>query len=163
MIGTLVQAALCQPQLTTHASVTSDCCTADLARLTVSALVKPTNTERVTSVWVLGVTVNDTLTAADHLTILLSSCSSLLYAMQVLHSHCNIATRHIPGNSHLAHLVRSDSLVGMSSATDRAQLDSLLHCRKQFGYCSNDVPTVTELFNSADDDFFYSVNFARTQ
>jgi len=26
-----------------------------------------------------------------------------------------------------------------------------------FGYCSNDVPTVTELFNSADDDFFNSV------
>jgi len=28
---------------------------------------------------------------------------------------------------------------------------------KRLGYCSNDVPTVTELFNSADDDFFYSV------
>ena len=45
----------------------------------------------------------------------------------------------------------------MSSATDRARRDSLLRRRKWLGYCSNDVPTVTELFNSADDDFFYSV------
>jgi len=34
---------------------------------------------------------------------------------------------------------------GMSSATDRARLDSLLRRGKQFGYCSNDVPTITEL------------------
>ena len=45
----------------------------------------------------------------------------------------------------------------MSSATDRARLDSLLRRGKRLVYCSNDVPTVTELFNSADDDFFYSV------
>ena len=47
---------------------------------------------------------------------------------------------------------------GMSSATDRARLNSLLRRGKRLGYCSNDVPTVAELFNSADDDFFYSVN-----
>jgi len=45
----------------------------------------------------------------------------------------------------------------MSSATDRARFDSLLRREKRLGYCSNDVSTVTELFNSADDDFFYSV------
>jgi len=28
---------------------------------------------------------------------------------------------------------------------------------KRLGYCSNDVPTITELSNSSDDDFFYSV------
>ena len=28
---------------------------------------------------------------------------------------------------------------------------------KRLGYCSNDEPTVTEQFNSADDEFFYSV------
>jgi len=45
----------------------------------------------------------------------------------------------------------------MSSATDRARLDPLLRRGKRLGYCSNDVPTVAELFNSADHDFFYSV------
>ena len=58
----------------------------------------------------------------------------------------------------LAHPVRGAILVyGMSSATDRARLDSLLRRGKWLGCCINDVPTVTELFNSADDDFFYSV------
>jgi len=49
----------------------------------------------------------------------------------------------------------------MSSATDGARLDSLRR-GKPLGYCSNDVPTVAELFNSADNGFFYSVktNFA---
>jgi len=46
---------------------------------------------------------------------------------------------------------------GMSSAADRARLDSLLRHGKRLGYCSNDVPTVTELFSSADYDFFHSV------
>jgi len=46
---------------------------------------------------------------------------------------------------------------GMSSATDRVRLDWLLRRAKRLGYCSNDVPTVTELFNSVGDDFFYSV------
>jgi len=45
----------------------------------------------------------------------------------------------------------------MSSATDSVRLDLLLRRGKWLGYCSCDVPTVTELFNSANDDFFYSV------
>ena len=45
------------------------------------------NIERVNSVRVLGVIVNDRLTAADHVNSLLSSCSSLLYALRVLRSH----------------------------------------------------------------------------
>ena len=45
------------------------------------------NIERVTSLRVLGVIVNDKLTAADHVTMLLSSCSSLLYVTRVLRSH----------------------------------------------------------------------------
>ena len=37
--------------------------------------------ERVTSLRILGVIVSDRMTAADHVTMLLSSCSSLLYPM----------------------------------------------------------------------------------
>ena len=43
--------------------------------------------ERVSSLRVLGVIVNDKLTAADHVTALLSSATSLLYAMRVLRLH----------------------------------------------------------------------------
>jgi len=40
---------------------------------------------------------------------------------------------------------------GMSSATDRARLDSLLRGGKLLARL---LPTVTELFNSADDNFY---------
>ena len=60
--------------------------------------------------------------------------------------------------SRLQYAAAAPAWSGMSSATDRARLDSLLRRRKRLGYCSNDVPTVAELFNSADHDFFYSVN-----
>jgi len=43
--------------------------------------------ERVPSLRVLGVTVNDKLTAADHMATLLLSGTSLLYAMRVVRSH----------------------------------------------------------------------------
>ena len=43
--------------------------------------------ERVSRLWVLSVIMNDGLTAADHVTMLLSSSSSLMYAMRVLWAH----------------------------------------------------------------------------
>ena len=43
----------------------------------------------------------------------------------------------------------------MCSAADRARLDSLLRRGKRLGYCADDVPTVADLFNTADDDFFF--------
>jgi len=41
----------------------------------------------------------------------------------------------------------------MCSAADRTRLDSLLRRSKRLGYCSDDVPAVADLFNTADDDF----------
>jgi len=45
------------------------------------------NIERVSSLRVLGVIVNDQLTATDHVFNLLASGNSLLYALRILHSH----------------------------------------------------------------------------
>jgi len=103
--------------------------------------------DRVTSLQVIGVIVNDKLTAADHVTMLLSSCISLLYAILVLRSHGTPTTSlHDTVVTRIQYAAPAWS--GMSSATDRARLDSLLRRGKRLGYCSNDVPTVTELFNS---------------
>ena len=46
---------------------------------------------------------------------------------------------------------------GTCSAADRTRLDSLLRRSKRLGYCSDDVPVVADLFNTADDDFFHRV------
>ena len=43
------------------------------------------------------------------------------------------------------------------STADRTRLDSLLRRSKRLGYCSDDVPVVADLFNTADDDFFHRV------
>ena len=43
--------------------------------------------ERVSSLRVLGVILNDQLTATDHVSNLLASCNSLLYTLQILRSH----------------------------------------------------------------------------
>ena len=45
----------------------------------------------------------------------------------------------------------------MCSSADRMRLESLLRRGKRLGYCAHDVPTVADLFNSADDDFFHRV------
>jgi len=45
----------------------------------------------------------------------------------------------------------------MCSAADRARLESLLRRGKRLGYCADDVPTVADLFDAADDDFFHRV------
>ena len=43
--------------------------------------------ERVSSLRVLGVIENDQLTATDHVSNILASCNSLLYALRILRSH----------------------------------------------------------------------------
>ena len=44
-------------------------------------------TEQVSQITALGVVVNDRMTASDHVTELLSSCTKLLYALRVLRAH----------------------------------------------------------------------------
>jgi len=46
---------------------------------------------------------------------------------------------------------------GMCSAADCARLDSLLRRAKRFGYWSDDVPAMADLFNSTVDDFSHPV------
>ena len=43
--------------------------------------------ERVSTLTMLGVVLNEQLTAADHVSRLLTSCSRLLYALRVLRNH----------------------------------------------------------------------------
>jgi len=45
----------------------------------------------------------------------------------------------------------------MCSAADLARLDSLLQRGKRLGYYTDDMPTVADLFDTTDDDFFHCV------
>jgi len=113
--------------------------------------------ERVTSLRILGVIVNDRMTAADHVTMLLSLCSSLLYAMTVLRTHGIPATSlHDIFRATVVSRIQyaTPAWSGMCSSADRGRLDSILRRSKRLGYSSNDLRSIADLFNSADDDFF---------
>jgi len=42
--------------------------------------------------------------------------------------------------------------------SDRSRLESLLRRGKRLGYCAGNVPTVVDLFDIADEDFFMRLN-----
>ena len=110
--------------------------------------------ERVSSLRVLGVILIDKLTDADHVTALLSSGSSMLYAMPVLRSH-GTPTTSLQDIFHATVILRilyyaAPSWSVMCSAADHVRLDSLLRRRKWLGYCRSDTPVISELFSTAD-------------
>jgi len=114
--------------------------------------------ERVSSLRILGVIVNDRMTAVYQVTMLLSSCSSLLYAiLRVLRAHGIPATsQHDIFRATVVSQIQyaAPAWSGMCSSADRGCLDSILRRSKRLGYSNNDLPSIVELFNSADDDFF---------
>jgi len=118
------------------------------------------NIERVNSVRVLGVIVNDRLTAADHVNSLPSSCPSLLYALRVLRSHSIPLTslHDVFRATIVAKLMYCASAwSGWCSAADLARQDSFLRRCKRQNYCDNDLPSITQLFGEADDTLFRSI------
>ena len=105
--------------------------------------------QRLSSLRIHGVIVNDKMTAADHVTMLLWSCSSVLYAMRVLRAH------DIPATS-LYDVFRA-TVVSRSSMRrqhgrkcvhqlNMAVLTRLEHRSKRLGCSNNDLPSIVELF-----------------
>ena len=109
---------------------------------------------------VLGVIINDRMTATNHVHTLLSSFSSMMYAFRVLCSHG------IPAAS-LHDVFRATILTKITyclpawasscSAADRAKLDNFIRRCKRLGYCDNSVPPISEIFSDADDSLFDSI------
>jgi len=105
---------------------------------------------------VLGVVINDRMTAADHVGYLLSSCSSLLYMLRTLRNHGTpeVSLKDIFRATVMA-IYCAPAWSGFCSAADRAKLDAFLRRCKRSGYCELSVPTMAELFTDADDAYFY--------
>jgi len=107
--------------------------------------------ERVSSLRILGVIINDRLLAADHVTMLLSLCSSLLYEMRSLREHGPPATSLLYDIFHTTVVSRiqyaTPAWSGMCLAADRARLDSILHRSKRLSYCSKELPAIADRAN----------------
>ena len=101
-----------------------------------------------------------TVTAADHVSATLSSCSRMMHALRVLRDHGMQ-----PGPLHdvyratvLAKILYCSSLMnskessawsGLTSASDRNRIDAFLRKSKRLEYCDVDTPPVTDLFATA--------------
>ena len=100
--------------------------------------------ERVRSLRVLGVIVNDQLTANDHVLNILASCSSLLYALRTLRTHgIPVTSLHDVFRATVISKLTycAPSWSGSCSAADRAKLESFLSRCKRLEYCSSNTPT----------------------
>ena len=117
--------------------------------------------ERVNSITALGVVINDQLTATDHVSYILTACTSLLYALRVLRCHG------IPDQS-LKDVFQATVLAkityclpawsGLCTAADRTRLNSFLRrCVKLGYYSSNDPPTISSIADELEDTLFKSI------
>ena len=118
------------------------------------------NIERVTSHRVLGVIVNNKITTADHVDYLLSSCSSLMYALRVLRNHgVPPASLHdvFPATI-LAKLTScAPAWSGGCSAADRGRIDSFIKRYRTLDYCDSDTPSISDMCVDVDNTFFVRI------
>jgi len=117
------------------------------------------NIERVSSMKVLGVIINDRMAATDHVHSLLSSFSSMMYAFCVLSHGISAASLHYVFRVTILTKVTycSPAWAGSCSAADQAKLDNFIRRCKCLGYCSNSVPPISEIFSDADDSLSDSI------
>jgi len=90
------------------------------------------------------------LTASDHVSHLLDSCSSLLHALRVLRNvfHATVIGKFI----YCAPARRSFCL-----ASDYTRLNSFLRRAVKLGYYDTQSATASDLFRDADDAFFHKI------
>jgi hypothetical protein len=113
--------------------------------------------ERVSSLTMLGVVVNDRLSADEHVTATIASCSKSLYAMRVLRTHGmpSPALHSVFNATVMAKLLYcNQAWSGFCSAAARGRIDSFINRSKHCGFCADTVPPVAELFEDSDKALF---------
>ena len=115
---------------------------------------------RVEGMKVLGVRVNDRLSASDHVTETIAACARTMYALRTLKAHG--LTGHplhtVFKTTVLAKLLyAAPAWSGFCLTADRDRIDSFLRRCKRLGFCDPDTPLIAELFGQADETLFDSV------
>jgi hypothetical protein len=103
---------------------------------------------RVDCMKVLGVHINDRMTAGDHVTGTIAACARNTYALRILKAHGLVgqALHTVFNATVLAKLLYcSPAWSGFCLAKDRDQIDSFLRRCKRLGFCDADTPTIAEL------------------
>ena len=114
-------------------------------RVSRTAIPPPTpGIERVPSLKVLGVTLQCDLKMEAHITEVLASCSSSLYALRVLRNHGlpPSSLHEVARASTMARLMyASPAWWGYASEGERDRLEGFIRKTKRFGYLPLTAPT----------------------
>ena len=115
---------------------------------------------RTESLKVLGVTLNRRFSVEQHITHLLASCAQTLFALRTLRNHGLPTTAlHIIFQATVVAKLcyASPAWWGFTSAADRGRLEAFFRRAVQFGYRDASAPSLTSLFEQADDKLFHSI------
>jgi len=103
---------------------------------------------------VLGVVINDRLSADNNVTATIAVCSKSLYALRVLRSHgmSTLALHSVYRATVVSKLIYcSPACSGFCIAASKIEIESTpSSSSKRSGYCADEVQTVNELFADAD-------------
>ena len=111
------------------------------------------NVERVTSMRILGVTLQDNLRTTQHVSELLRGCSRSLYALRILRAHglSSEALQEVARATSVARLLYSaPAWWGFTLGEDRVRMERMLNRMRRLGFLPATSPNMEELAAGAD-------------
>ena len=119
------------------------------------------------SITALGIVINNRPTATDHISCVLTACSSLLYALRVLHSHGlpKLSVKDVFWATVFLEITYClPAWFGFCTAADSIRLDSLLHrCVKQGFWSPSDTLSICAIAVDIEDTPDLRLEFIRCQ
>lgn len=115
---------------------------------------------RVSSIKILGVTITNGLSTADHVQNIITSSSQTLYALKVLRAH-GLGDKSIQAVFRSVALARllyaSPAWWGFTAVKDRQKIDAFLRRSIRAGLCPPHLPTFEQHCIQADENLFHQV------
>ena len=113
---------------------------------------------------VFGVTLTNSLSVAEHVQAVISSCAQTLYALRILRAHgmddSDLQTVSISISCYCQTHIRFQGLVGFYqcySATDRQRLDAFIRRGERSHLVPPNLPSFAELCRTADEILFNQI------
>lgn len=115
---------------------------------------------RVTTVKILGVTVTNSLSVAEHVHAVLGSCAKMLFALRVLRAHGMdyAALQNVFRAVVVAKLLYASSAWwGFAAEPDRQRIEAFLRRSARCGFVPAELPTFRKLCREADKKLFDNI------
>lgn len=115
---------------------------------------------RVTVLKILGVTFTNSLSVAEHIHAVISSCAQTLYALRVLRAHGmdDVSLQTIYRSVIIAKLMHASSAWwGFASASDRQRIAAFIRRSDRSRFVPVSLPTFTDMCQDADEKLFGAI------